>query len=253
VRRDLLPCFVSSAAAAALLVWAAPAAAAEVQVNPILVELSPSAPSALVALRNAGTEPARFEVQVRAWAQSPAGEMQLSATEDVVAFPPIVTIAPGEERNLRVGVATRFGEVEKSYRVFLQELAPPEKPGTPPHLRVLTRVGLPVFLAPSRAVEKTSIAELGVRGGRARFALRNDGTVRSRPSAVKVTALGADGKPVLERDLPAWYVLAGGVREYDVELAGDACARVREVSVSVALDERTLAAKTATPDGACAR
>ncbi len=251
MRLRSLPSSVASALAAVLL--SGPAAAAEVQVNPTQVDLSPSSPSAIVTLRNGGAEPVSFEVQVRAWRQTVAGEMDLSDTEDVVAFPPVLAIAPGEERNLRVGVATPFGSIERSYRVFIQELPAPEKPGAQTHLRVLTRIGLPVFLAPRQPVVRATVEGLEVRAGRAVFTVHNRGTVHLRASSVKLAATDADGKLLLESDLQAWYLLAVGERDYQVEIPREICARVREVRVTVAWEREVVSARKAAPEGACAR
>jgi fimbrial chaperone protein len=173
--------------------------------------------------------------------------MLLSATEDVVVFPPLVTLAPGEQRNLRIGAATAFGPVEKTYRVFLQELAPPEKPEGPSQVRVLSRIGLPVFLVPAQVQDRTVLRDLAVRGGKASFRIVNDGNAHARPTSVKLEALGEDGTAVLERELTAWYVLAGGQRDYDLEIPRDLCAAVRKVVVTAALGRDVLRAEVAAP------
>jgi len=244
-------------ASAAILALVAPlvpgagrALAAEVQVNPVVVSLSPAARSAIVAVRNQGQEAVRFELQARAWGQSPAGEMLLDPTADLAVYPPVLSLGPGEERNVRIGAATPFGPVEKTYRVFLQEMPPPEKPEGAARVLVLSRIGLPVFLAPSRPVERAVLVDLAARAGKATFVLRNEGTVHVRPTAVKVVGRGGDGKAAFERELPAWYVLAGGTREYEVEIPAEGCASLREVEVSVELAREVLRAKAEAP-GAC--
>ncbi len=245
-------------ALAALLVLTAPllpgaggVRAAEVQVNPVVVSLSSAVRSAIVVVRNQGSETVRFELQARGWGQSPSGEMLLDSTADLAVYPPVLVLGPGEERNVRIGAATPFGPVEKTYRVFLQEMAPPEKPEGAAQIRVLSRIGLPVFLAPARPEDRAVLTDLAVRDGKATFVLKNEGTVHVRPTAVKVIARGGDGKVAFEQDLPAWYVLAGGTRIYEVSFPAGACASVREVEVSVDIPREVLRAKAAAA-GACA-
>lgn len=228
-----------------------PARAAEVQVNPVVVSLSPATRSAMVAIRNQGGETVRFELQARAWGQDPAGEMVLEPTADLAVYPPILSLGPGEERNVRIGAVAQFGPVEKTYRVFVQEMAPPEKPEGAAQVLVLSRIGLPVFLAPARPTERAVLVDLAARGRKASFVLRNEGTVHVRPTAVKLLGRDKEGKTSFQRDLPAWYVLAGGTRAYEVEIPPEACAALREIEVSVELPREALRARHETP-GACA-
>lgn len=206
-----------------------------------------------MALRNVGKEPVRLEVQATRWTQSPDGQLETAATDELVVFPPLLTLAPGEERNLRVGTTARPGAAERSYRVFLQELPPPEKPGERQQVRVLSRLGLPVFLAPERRTSRAELTGLQVEGGKARFTLRNGGSVRLRPAEVRLTAGGADGHTLFARPLDAWYVLAGGERRYEVELPAESCPAVRSVDVVVALGtgHAPLRARRPLPEGAC--
>jgi fimbrial chaperone protein len=250
--RTLRP--LAAAVLVALLARPPAASAAEVQVDPVLIELSPATRSASITLRNTGGEPSRFEVGVRAWEQSQTGEMRVAPTDDVLVYPPILSLAPGEARLLRVGVAPKggFGSAEGSYRVFIEELPPPTKPGEAAQVRILSRLTIPVFLAPSRAVERAVLAGLAVSGREARFTLRNEGTLRLRTSSLKLTALGAGGAVLSQLELPAWYVLAGGVRAYQAVLPPERCAEVRTVEVTAALERQTLRAKAAAPGGVCA-
>jgi fimbrial chaperone protein len=237
----------AAALLATLLASAGRARAAEVEVGPVLVNLSASTRNALVTVRNQGRDGVRFELQVRAWSQGPSGEMELSPTEDVAVYPPVLAIAPGEERNIRVGAVVAFGGVERSYRLVVQELAPPETPESGAQVRMLTRMLIPVFLLPAKPVAKAAIHDLAARGGQVTFRLVNEGTVHVRPESVKVTARGAGGDVVFESELPAWYVLAGGVREYAARIPAEACGKARTIEVAVDVAPEVLRARSAAP------
>jgi P pilus assembly chaperone PapD len=83
--------------------WAFIAGAATFTVEPTRIALSGRTNSVLLTLRNESTETLRFELSVFRWAQSPSGEVQLEPTEDVVFFPSLLTVGPGESRRVRVG------------------------------------------------------------------------------------------------------------------------------------------------------
>lgn len=229
------------------------ARAADLEISPVLVLLSVEETSAVVQLRNTGTEEARLQLQVMRWGESAEGEMQLAPTEDVVVFPRLLALAPGEQRNVRVGAVVGFGPVEESYRLFLEELPPTRRPGAPAQVRVLSRVGIPIFLAPSRSVERPAVEDLQVSGGRVAFTLRNGGTVHYRPAELRLLALDEAGQELFRRAFNPWYVLPAGERRYEEPIPAAICARVRKVAVEATGSKETLGASRATPDGACAR
>ncbi|HZZ84589.1 MAG TPA: fimbria/pilus periplasmic chaperone [Anaeromyxobacteraceae bacterium] len=249
------PCRVLRLAAAAALLSSLGGAArgAGLEISPTLVRLSPGETSAIVQLRNGGAEEVRYQVQLTRWGESPEGEMQLAPTQDVIVFPALLALKPGEERNLRVGAAVGFGPVEKSYRLFLEELPPAQRPGAAAQVRVLSRIGIPIFLAPSRAEERPEIEDLLVSGGRVAFALRNRGTVHYRPAELRVSGLDASGAELFRWSFNPWYVLAGGERRYEHVIPAASCARVRKVTVESSAGGGVLVASRVTPDGACAR
>ncbi len=228
-----------------------PARGGNLEVAPVQIELSPGATSALVSLRNAGPEPMRFQVSLFSWRQDLHGEMRLEPTEDVLFFPALLSLAPGEQRNLRVGAATPFGEVEKSYRLFVEELPPLRKATEAGRVRVLTRIGVPVFLEPAVPRARGELADLELKAGHFSFRLHNGGNVRMRPRAVRAVARGAKGEILSDQGLDVWYVLAGGDRLFEAGIPKDRCAAVRILSTEVALEAGALRAEMTTPRGAC--
>lgn len=233
---------------AALL--AGPASAA-VQIAPIRIELTRAAPNALVALSNSGSAEARFELQLVSWRQDDAGEMKLENTKDVSAYPPLLTLKPGERRNLRVAVEPAlFGPVEKTYRLIVQELPRAPKPGER-QVQVLTRLSIPIFVMPEKPLEELRVDGLAMAGGGASFQIVNAGTVSQRPVEVVVEALDASGASVARDRWSGWYVLAGGRRVYAWPIPAAACKAIASLSVKVKLEKREVAASAPVPRGAC--
>lgn len=240
------------ALAAAALLLVPPSARAAVSVTPTRVTLSKAKPTELLSLTNQGDDEARFQVSVFGWSESGTGEQQLTPTNDVVAFPPLLTIAPHQSRNLRIGVVTPPGAAEKSYRVIVQELPHAPKPGVAVQIQVLTKLSLPVFLAPSGAarieakIEQPSLAQSVLS-----FTVANEGTAHTQIEKLHAAGAGPSGK-TFDVTAPGWYLLAGEHRIYQVEIAARDCRETRKIALEAVTSEKTLTAQFAVPPDACA-
>src|SRR4029077_2394646 len=119
------------AAIAALLLAPYAANASKFTVTPTEVNLSTSATSALVTLRNNSKSPLRFEVTLVSWSEDEHGQMALNPSSDVQFFPKLVELAAGASRNIRIGIkAGTARDVEQSFRLFVEELPDQSSPAT---------------------------------------------------------------------------------------------------------------------------
>jgi fimbrial chaperone protein len=204
-------------------------------VNPIKVFLSDKDQSALLTLQNQSAEELRFKVLVQEWKQSPQGEMQLADTKDIVVYPGLLTLAPGGERKLRVGSTVQAGAAEKSYRVFVEELPPlrSAKEKTKSEVRVLTKMGIPIFVRPAKPMATGTVGGMGLAKGSLAFTLKNTGNVHFLVQSVEVKAVDLSGTNTFEKTVEGWYVLCGGTRIWQVEIPKAACLRSKKLSVEV--------------------
>jgi len=130
--------------------------ASGLEVNPVRVFLGASKRSVTMELRNQGSEALRYQVTVQQWQQSTDGEMILAPTRDVVAFPSLVELKPGDTRKIKVAKAVTPGATEKTYRVFLEPL-PTEANPAPGTVRMLTRINIPVFVQPAAPLPRPEV------------------------------------------------------------------------------------------------
>lgn len=224
--------------------------AAQFDVAPVRLELSASQPSALLTIRNTAKAPIRLQLRGHAWEQSPSGEMLLKDNAEVVIFPALLQIDPGGERKVRVGTTTAPGLQERTWRVFLEEMPSATESSDRSAVRVLTRVGIPVFLAPIRPQPRAEIG-LGAVGGKIAIRLRNTGNVHLEPGSGRLLLFGAAGESLAERDLKIWYVLASGERAMEEAVGESICAQVRRAVASFPLEKGEVTADLALPTGAC--
>lgn len=207
--------------------------AATFRVEPIHVFLGAKGKSALVTVTNESQETIRFQVTVFAWDQNRKGEMKLEPTEEVVFFPKLFTLDPGKSQKIRVGVTSTPLSVERTFRMFVEELPPVERPtpeaGT--RVRVLTKMGIPIFVEPPEKKPLAAIGGLVLADGELKFSVENQGNVHFSLFGVKVTGLRQDGTTAFDRRAEGWYVLAKGARDYQLRLTPDDCAGVAQVVV----------------------
>jgi fimbrial chaperone protein len=239
----------SALAALVLLATAETVPASTFTVNPIQVFLSRRTTSGLLTLRNESSESLRFELTMFAWSQSPSGEMKLEPTQDIVLFPSLLTLKPSEERRVRVGHVGVPGAREKTYRIFVKEL-PPLDGASSGGVRVLTNMGIPVFVRPDKEVATASLEALRQHDGRLEFALSNTGTVHVVPQRIRVRGLAGTSQ-LFEQPLQGWYVLASSRRDFSVAVPVDTCRRVTTLMVHVEFGSASLEESLHTPGGAC--
>lgn len=238
-----------------LFFLAGAARASSFTVNPIKIVLGEKERSTLLSVQNQSTEALRFQISVSGWNQSPTGEMVLSATKDIVVYPSILTLGPGEQRKLRVGASVPSGATEKSYRIFVEELPPLQsaKKDGKSEVRVLTKMGVPVFVEPQRPATRATIEGLALAGGKLAVEVKNGGNVHFMAGKIAVRALGAGGARVLDKELQGWYVLAGGSRRFEVDIPKDACGKIKSFTVEMPMESGSpVSAKLDAPAGGCA-
>ncbi|MBP7571218.1 MAG: fimbria/pilus periplasmic chaperone [Acidobacteria bacterium] len=200
-------------------------------INPTLVSFGPEATSVLLSVTNESQGEMRFQLSVFAWDQAPGGEMRLGPTEDVVFFPQILALGPGESRNIRLASLVAPDTSERSYRLFVEELPASQAERRPGVVQMLARVGVPIFVAPRGKVERAEITDLSRASNALSFTLANTGSVHFVPEHVSLKALAHDGTVLSERTLSAWYILAGGIRRFTSDLPGLSTGKAAEVLV----------------------
>lgn len=220
------------------------------QVDPIRITLAGQSSSALLTVRNEGEGKSRFQVGVFAWDESAQGEMILSPTEDLVYYPNLLTIDPGEERKIRIGTNNTKVAKELSYRIFVEELPPPESQNIT-GVRILTKMGVPIFIRPEKTIVEGQIELMTLVGSEFVFEVKNLGNIHMLPKEVLIKAVGSNGENVTESQQRAWYILAGGSREYRVKLPKEECSKIKNLTVEVNLEQKSLKEAFPLPRGAC--
>src|SRR6476646_1437396 len=207
----------------ALLLAPPSASASNFTVTPTEVDLSTSATSALVTLRNGSKAPLRFEVTLVSWSEDEHGKMALSPSSQVTFFPKLVELAPGASRNIRIGInAGAARDVERSFRLFIEEL-PDQSAPTANAVALRTKVGIPVFVRPAKPSRTATLESVSVENGKVLARVRNTGNLHISVDTVSVKGTGGSGAVTFTKEGPGWYVLPGTVRIFEVPMTSAEC------------------------------
>jgi fimbrial chaperone protein len=211
-------------------------------VSPVLIKLDVSERTALVKVTNDDAVPHGYQLELKSWSEDRTGKMGLTPTRDVIFFPQMLKLGPGESRNVRVGITSAPSALERSYRLFIQEL-PRERQANQKSVQVLTRVGIPIFVTPGEAKARLDVSKPSVDHGTIRLSVDNRGNAFARPEKVVVTLVDAGGGQVFQKTWNGWYILAHGGRDYTVPIPPEQCKKGVNLRAEVLEGGKTVAAQ----------
>ena len=209
-------------ASTALLVLAAQAGAASLQVAPTSVVLHPTQKAEAVWLSNTGASDAvRAQVRVFEWSQAD-GEDHLVPTRDIVISPPMIELEPGARQLVRViRTGALPAEAETSYRILVDEV-PGDREGEQPGLQFLLRYSIPVFVLPADARDGSEITyalstRLGQSDGKPALTVGNTGRLHAQ--LADLAYMDADGTRHELLEGLVGYVLPGRTMQWELPAA----------------------------------
>lgn len=205
--------------------WGGAAAAAALQISPVLVELAPTQGASGIMLRNPGATPIYGQVRIYGWEQAD-GDDVLSPTDDIQASPPIIQVPPGGEQLVRlVRTSKDAPSSQKGFRLLIDEIPDPSTPGVNGVVLRL-RYSVPVFVAgPAPSPEPELAWRVERAGGEWIVRVSNSGSRYAQVAALQI--LNAAGKPVAELDGLLGYALANRARQWNIPAKQGAAGPVR--------------------------
>lgn len=195
------------------------ALAGQVGIAPVRVYLDEATRTAVVEISNPSEAPIGMQVDSMSWHQDTEGVDQYEPTTEILAFPPIFTIQPGQSQLVRIGLMTpQPAEQERAYRLYFTELPPPLAGVQSTALRMRLRIGIPVFSAPLSPPQfDLRLVESVIDDDQLRVSLHNPGNTHIRVADLYTAEL-AD----TTRGNSARYILPGASQDFLVDLPADA-------------------------------
>lgn len=233
------------AALCCALLVSAPSSAGEFSVNPIRLELGVSVKSGVIGVKNEDKQKLSFQLQAMEWTQSAEGIDQYADTLDLVFFPKILSIEPGEEGLIRVGTKTPVVATEKTYRLFIEELPGGAKrpEGSAAQINVLIRFGAPVFVTPPKPQDSLDIETFHLSKGIVTIAAKNTGNRHQIVQGVDLRGTDSSGQQVYALTLADRYLLAGTAKSYTTVITSEQCIKISALALEFKTDKFSTARK----------
>lgn len=117
--------------------------------SPMRVELSGSAPTAVINVDNSGDAPVTLQAQARDWTQRDGADVY-SETRSFIVSPPIFTIPPGKRQVVRVALRGESPKgIEGTHRLVFREVPVTQEAAGGVAFRIAVGMNIPLFVAPS--------------------------------------------------------------------------------------------------------
>ena len=251
---SFLRSLLGAAALGACSLFASHARAFSLKVTPIPIVITGGAQSTMVELQNESSELLRVQASAYDWSQTPSGEDKLVPSTELLIFPSMIAIKPGEVRRVRVGTQGGYGPSERSFRVLFSELPTnvSSAEGEQEVVKVVANVSIPIFVRPPGAVGGPKLEGLTVTKDRVRFGVRNTGTAHAMVEKVRLEFTGEAGAPIGSTEIAGWYVLPGQTRPFEVEIGKALSCRGAKSLVVTASSRESGSASATVERPACA-
>jgi fimbrial chaperone protein len=215
------------------------AMAGEFSVNPIRVDLGPTAKSAVITVTNEGNEKLNFQIQGMEWSQNAAGKDEYRDTRELIFFPKIMSVEPGREGVIRIGLRAQAVAAEKTYRLFIEEMPgiqkEPQTSGA--QIKFLIRFGVPVFAAPGRPADGLAVDGFELKNGVIALFATNMGNRHQVVKGIHLKGMDSAGKAIYGLDIADRYLLAGTRKSYTATVAAEQCRQITVLDLEIKTDK----------------
>ncbi len=181
-----------------------------------MVEIQAGENASGLTLRNPDDQPLYGQVRLFRWDQAD-GNDTLTPTQDIVASPPIVEIAPRTSQLVRlVRITTAPPTTEQSYRMVVDELPRPNLTPTT-GITIRLRYSLPVFIEPAGAMGQPSLSWHLIHTDQG-WIMRVDNTGTRRAQIAAIELVNQNAKVYEINKGLLGYALAGRGRQWQISL-----------------------------------
>jgi fimbrial chaperone protein len=188
-----------------------PAAIAQsLSVLPVNIFFAPGQRATSLTVTNQGKSETAIQIRAYAWNQKD-GEDHLTASDLVVASPPLATMAPGATQVVRLILRQSPQSREATYRILLDQIPPPAEPGV---VHIVLRMSIPIFAQPAIRSFADVQFHLERNAGQIYLVGFNAGNLHESIRDISITT--SDGRKLKEDSNTSPYILAGATRRWHI-------------------------------------
>lgn len=174
-------------------------AARNLAISPLRMELPTGKAMTVLTITNQGHEPVLLQASVKRWQQTPAAD-NYSTDGAMLVSPALFRLPPGQRQLVRIGWRRQTSpeEVERAYRVFIEEVPAGGNGERDNTLRILLRLVVPLFVHG----RQPATAQLGWQwlptpaDRPAQLLVSNHGTRHARITRIQLDQPGAPALPL---------------------------------------------------------
>lgn len=190
--------------------------AGEIQVSPVRIVLNDRQPTVAMTVRNTGDTPVLVQMEATRWRQE-HGRDSYTDTTDLLVNPRIFVIPAQRAQTVRIGQAQPHTASDAlAYRIFIHEVPHLDEKTGEPGLKVLLKLGVPLFVSPAAPV-RSKLEWKATRFGNAyRISLVNKGNTHIQVS--RLALFSSQDPPTALADQKVFtYVLPGSGGEWLID------------------------------------
>ena len=174
-------------------------------VAPVSIHMAPGQMATSLTVTNESDSETAFQLRAFAWGD----DDRLLPTDQILASPPIGSIAAGASQVVRIVLRRPAQDREAAFRIIFDQIPPPAKAGT---VRLALRLSIPIFAEPVSPVASQLHWRIERANGRAYLIGVNDGNQHERVRNIVLAA--AAGSVLKADDNQSPYILAGDTRRW---------------------------------------
>lgn len=204
-------------------------------INPVRIFFDSSKKTDIVTIRNESAIKVALQINVVAWTQDEIEDNVYSPTEDILFFPKLLELAPGEERIVRIGIKVPHAETEKTYRLFFEEMPDNSQVDTTA-VKIIMKVGVPIFISPLKANASGLIHTFGMANSALSVGIRNEGNIHFIIKSMRVVGKDASGKELYTAEKAGGYLHHGKSKSFTFDTPQDMCRGMKTLSLHIETD-----------------